>query len=395
MPPATLIADDLTGACDAAAPFAGRGPVGVFVAPLTPGPEWTAAAVDTESRGLPPAEAAEAVRTAVGRLRQRVGSGALFKKVDSTMRGPIGAELDALLEASGRQTVLLCPALPGHGRAVMNGTLLVNGAPAHESPIAHDPAYPGSTSDVAGIVRRGAARPVSCLPLDRVRGPGDPLERMLRDRAGHIIVADALTDADLDALAGAALGCPELALAGSAGLARAAARALGLLGAPAPLPAGRAWLIVAGSRHPATRAQLARLEGAGVIGVRLDGAGAPDIAPLVAEITGGRPVFIATGDREIPGPDGRKNARSRLSAVAARILADSRPDLIAVTGGETAAALLDAVGAARLDVSGAPSIGLALGHAIVDATRRVPLLTKAGGFGGPDLFLSLIEGTPP
>src|SRR5262245_61117088 len=64
----TLIADDLTGACDAGALFAGRAPVGVFVAPASPGPEWTVAAVDTESRELLPADAAAAVRAAIGCL---------------------------------------------------------------------------------------------------------------------------------------------------------------------------------------------------------------------------------------------------------------------------------------------------------------------------------------
>ncbi len=77
------------------------------------------------------------------------------------------------------------------------------------------------------------------------------------------------------------------------------------------------------------------------------------------------------------------------------MLADSRPDLIAVTGGDTAVALLRAVGATRLELSGAPSSGLALGDAVVDSTSRLPLLTKAGGFGPPDLFLALLEGTPP
>jgi D-threonate/D-erythronate kinase len=392
---ATLIADDLTGACDAGAPFAGRGRVGVFVAPASPGPEWTVAAVDTESRGLPPVDAAEAVRGVVRRLGTRPAGGLLFKKIDSTLRGPIGAELEALLETSGRRAALLCPAFPDQGRTVLNGTLLVSGAPAHENPIGRDPAYPGPTSNVVEIVRRGAARPVSFLPLDHVRGDRDALARTLRDVRHHIIVADSLTDGDLHALAGATLGCTGLALVGSAGLARAAAAAYGFLAPPAALPRGRAWLIVAGSLHPAARAQLGGLEAAGVMGVRLDGAADPDAAPLVAEIKGGRPVFIATSDRMVAGPDARLAARSRLTGFAARILADSRPDLIAVTGGETAAALLRAVGANRLDLSGAPLSGLALGDAVVDSTTRLPLLTKAGGFGPPDLFLALLERTSP
>jgi len=54
----TIIADDLSGACDAGALFAGRGPVGVFVAPDLPDARRHAAAVDTERRTLPPPDAA-------------------------------------------------------------------------------------------------------------------------------------------------------------------------------------------------------------------------------------------------------------------------------------------------------------------------------------------------
>jgi D-threonate/D-erythronate kinase len=392
---ATLIADDLTGACDAGALFAGRGPVGVFVAPASPATQCNVAAIDTESRGLAAADAADAVRAAVSRLGARLTGGLLFKKIDSTLRGPIGAELEVLLAASGRRTALLCPAFPAQGRAVVGGTLLVNGTPAHESPIGRDPAYPGPTSDVVEIARRGATRPVSFLPLGRVRGDQDALARTLRDARDHIIVADALTDGDLDTLAEATLDSPEVVLAGSAGLARAVSEAYGLVGPPAPLPSGRAWLIVIGSLHPAGRAQLRRLETSGVMGARLDGAGDPDIEPLIEQIKGGRPVFIATSDTVAVGPGARHAARSRLAGLAARMLADVRPDLIAVTGGETAVALLRAVGATRLELSGAPSSGLALGDALVDPTSKLPVLTKAGGFGPSDLFLSLLEGTPP
>src|SRR5882724_1555236 len=126
-PPATLIADDLTGACDAGALFAGRGRVAVFVTPATPGPEWNVAAVDTESRGLAPHRAAKAIRAAAERLGTRLAQGLLFKKIDSTLRGPVGAELESLLAASGRTSALVCPAFPGQHRVVVDGTLLVNG----------------------------------------------------------------------------------------------------------------------------------------------------------------------------------------------------------------------------------------------------------------------------
>src|SRR5882672_7127943 len=88
--PVTVIADDLTGACDAGALFAGRAPVPVFVGAVAPSADWPAAAVDTESRGLERAEAAARMRrTAAGLAGRR--DGIVFKKIDSTFRGSIAA----------------------------------------------------------------------------------------------------------------------------------------------------------------------------------------------------------------------------------------------------------------------------------------------------------------
>ena len=387
----TLLADDLTGACDAGAPFAGRSRVGVFVAPASPGAEWNVAAVDTETRAVEPREAAGGVRAAAGRLGTRLTRGLLFKKVDSTLRGAVGAELEALLSASGRPRALLCPAFPDQRRTVVRGTLLVGGAPAHRSPVGRDPAYPGSTSDVAEIVRGGALRPVCVVTLDRVRAGREALARALDGGGERIIVADAETDADLEALAGAALAAPELVLAGSAGLAGAVAAAVGCAGPPVALSAGRAWLIVAGSLHPATRAQIDALEAAGVKGLRLDDdARDPGCRVLVEAIRSGHPAFITTGEAACPTLPARAATASRLAEAAARVLAGSHPDLIVATGGETALALFRAVGAERLELAGAPASGLALGEAIVGAGRALPLLTKAGGFGAPDLLLTLL-----
>src|SRR5215831_5841786 len=157
---AMLIADDLTGACDAGAQFAGRGPVPVFVAPSSPGSEWDIAVVDTESRSLSPEDASYRVRATVAQLGRRLANRLLFKKIDSTLRGPVTAELEALLDASGRRAALVCPTLPAQHRTVVDGVLLVNGARVHESPIGKDPAFSGSTSSLIEIVGRGAKRPV-------------------------------------------------------------------------------------------------------------------------------------------------------------------------------------------------------------------------------------------
>jgi len=275
----------------------------------------------------------------------------------------------------------------------VDGVLLVNGAPVHESPIGKDPAFFGSTSNLAEIVGRGAKRPVRHVALDRVRGHHDGLVRALCEARDEIFVADASIDDDLDRLAESARGAHDLVLVGSAGLARAVAVAHGQAAATACMPDGRAWLIVAGSRHPATRSQIARLEQAGVRGARLSEGCDADVGALVEQIKAGRPAFITTGNDTVSAVGAQRAIAMRLAELAAKVVDHSLPDLLVVTGGDTAIEVLRAIGANRIELHGAPSIGLGLGVAIVDSASKFPLLTKAGGFGAPDLFLSLLGRT--
>src|SRR6266849_5669283 len=176
----SIIADDLTGACDTGCLFAGPGPVGVLAAPALTAADSSVITVDTESRSLPP----------------------------------------------------------------------------------RDPAFRAATSDVADLLAGGA--PVVPLGLDDVRAGAEKVAHLLEHHRGALVAADAETDADLATLAEAALLAPGTLIAGSAGLGRALSRALGC-GAPAvALPPGRARLVVVGSRHPASRAQLDALLAAGV-----------------------------------------------------------------------------------------------------------------------------------
>src|SRR6266850_908183 len=237
--PLTIVADDLTGACDTGALFAARGPVPVTVWPDPP-LRAPVSVVDTESRALNPVDAARRV-SGVARNLARTR---FFKKIDSTLRGPIGAELDALLRATSSPGALVCPTLPAERRVVVERVLLVGAQPVAETPIAEDPTFPraAGTSNVVDLLRPQLDRPFAWIPLGRVREGGSPLAARLVRLAGMVIVADAETDADLDALIEAVLelDAPPL-LVGAAGLALALARRLGLATArrptaPAPSP---------------------------------------------------------------------------------------------------------------------------------------------------------------
>ena len=136
--------------------------------------------INTQSRGVPPDEAAARVRATCREL-SAAGRTVWFKKIDSTLRGNVGAELAALHAALAPCVIVCTPALPEQGRTVQDGVLLVAGEPAMATP------YPRRDSrrarhrrrqlggdrhrapPVAGVPRRASARtPVP--PADRRSG---------------------------------------------------------------------------------------------------------------------------------------------------------------------------------------------------------------------------------
>jgi len=384
----TIVADDLTGACDTGALFAGRGPVSVVIAPALPEADPEVVTLDTESRALSENDAASAVRRLSTALASRLARSAVFKKIDSTFRGPVAVELDALVVGAGARAALVCPAFPAMGRTVVHGLLSVHGVPVHHSPIGSDPDYRAATSDLVEMLAGRSALPVSLLPLKEVRGPAADLARAARERRG-LVVVDAETDADLRALVHAAHDHSDLILAGSAGLAHAASAAWGHAATVPDLPAAGSCLVVAGSRHPATRGQIAALERAGITGVRVEQSGGSSTRGAVQRLREGDATFIASAEA-LEGT--REEMAARLAAAAGAVLAEIVPDLLVVTGGDTALAVLRALGPRRLELVGAPARGLALGRLVFDARAPITVLTKAGGFGAPELLVSLATG---
>ena len=338
----TIVADDLAGACDTGTLFARRAPVPVTVWPDLPVAEEVAA-VDTESRHLARDDATERVR---GTVARRPGATSWFKKIDSTLRGHVGAEIVALLEATETPSAVTCPAFPSEGRVVLDRVLRVEGA---------------AVADLVDRMRSETDRPLAWIPLAEVRAGVRALATRLARLPGMIAITDAETDDDLDTIVGAALALDRAPLlAGSAGLARSLAERLGLHAERASLPGGR-WLVVAGSLHPATRRQLPEARQAG---------------------------FRVLGTADGMDADAGE-AAATLAREAAHVLGTESFDLVAVTGGETAVALYRTLGAVRMDLVGAPRPGLAFGHFRAPGHPALPVLTKAGGFGPPDLFVSL------
>ncbi|MFJ5712395.1 four-carbon acid sugar kinase family protein [Streptomyces sp. NPDC093105] len=379
-PRVAVLADDLTSAGDGAAPFrrAGhRARVLLSGSPLAGhGQEDGVLAVDLGSRLVDADAAADRTREAA---RALAGAGLLLKTVDSTLRGHVAAEIRAAREGSGRPSVVIAPAFPAEGRTTLAGVQHVRGVRVDESEFARDPAHPVRTADLARILPDA----VLVDPDRTALLPGLLAE-------GGLFVCSAATDADLDRIVAAVPDHRAVLWVGSPGLAAALARHHthpDPSAAAGELPPAARPLVAVGSANPATRRQLDLLAAA-------PGAVSSDTAdPLRAADTPVRVLHTPHERRAEPAELTRRLAES----VAA--LADRAPfDGLVLTGGETAEAVLRALGAHGIDLHDEPEPGIARGTLAGPAgLAPVPVVIKAGGFGDDRTLLrlhALLTGAP-
>ncbi|WP_104203699.1 four-carbon acid sugar kinase family protein [Billgrantia saliphila] len=383
-----IVADDLTGALDAAAPFAGRG-MATRVAVNLEGLDMALAAgegtlqvvaVNTGSRHLGrdaairrAAEAAERLQASRPRL--------LLKKVDSTLRGQVVAESVALRRASMKR-LLVCPAVPSQGRCVLDGEVWVDGEPLSATAYARDALSPA----LAGPLDRGfAADGVSLVRHSLEAGRPLPVTDC---------VVDATDDTSLTRIAELLLEAPDAwlpvcaaglsqALALSPALTRGLALPRGLAEMPRPpsLPVPARILFAVGSRAPRALRQLEMLRESfpEVPWQPAFGPGCGDVDRRVRIIVPGVPADQAPGAEAVAG--------AMAEAVAAAG-GSERDGLLFLSGGDIALAVLERIGGKFIDLLGEYCPGVPLGHVNGDVER--PVMTKAGGFGEEDLLVRLI-----
>lgn len=218
-----IVADDLTGANDTGSLLAGNG----FSAATCLSPEaWDDsgfAGIDsitltTDSRLLPPAEARRRVYEGFRLLLAHNEAVVLAKRIDSTLRGNLGPEIEAALAAvdeSGRWTApalaVVVPAFPESQRIAVGGYLLVNGVPLARSPIARDPTSGIDSSQFVDILARQTSFAVGWVPEATVLAGAAAVRRMILDQraaGGRIVACDAVTDEDIATIAEALCEVP-------------------------------------------------------------------------------------------------------------------------------------------------------------------------------------------
>ncbi len=169
--PLYMLADDLAGAHDVAIPFAKRG----FAVAVPTGldrldrfAEADLVVLNTNTRSCGEAEAADQVEAACEAIRARSGT-LIYKKIDSTLRGHVGFEIDLVCDKMDFGLVVCAPAFPEMGRTTVGGYQLLHGVPLRGQDMV-GPDIPPQHAFIPDLLCNGSGRARSHIDLKTVHG---------------------------------------------------------------------------------------------------------------------------------------------------------------------------------------------------------------------------------
>ncbi|MEA5003072.1 MAG: four-carbon acid sugar kinase family protein, partial [Christensenella sp.] len=320
----------------------------------------------------------------------------LYKKTDSTMRGNIGAELTAMLKASGRNALVFVPAFPRMGRTVKDGIFRVGGELLSTTSYARDPFQPVVSDKVVDIVRQQTELPVRMIDVATEKLPQD---------APEILVCDAQSEQELEEIAQClAPIADKIVLAGCAGFAAYVASYIHGTRQKntETCPEGSGHIMLCGSINERTRQQVLyakekgmssyRLRPADYLGESLTHSSQAKIGELSR---GNGTVLLYTADSEgdilaakdyaaANGMDG-ENLHLRIAQGLGRIarycISDKHVGMLSVIGGDTLFGAMQGIKPKGFVLCREALPGVILSRLVFANGMEKYMLSKAGSFG--------------
>lgn len=409
-----IIADDFTGALDTGVQFAACGAVTRVIT------DWTAnlacyldkceiLVVDAETRHLDATHAGEIVSSIVSKAVP-LGITHIFKKTDSALRGNIGAELTALLEASGQPQLPFLPAFPQMNRRTVGGIHYIEDKPVAESVFGADPFEPVTHSSVMQIIAQQSTVEVTSCPA--------LAEGESSCSASGIVVYDASTLEDLSVTAQNLHTEGKLhIMAGCAGFGSVLPKLLKLgTGKPAQMPElDPNFLVICGSVNPITVAQMDRAEKEGFLRIRLvpeqkldpehwiTKAGEQEFQILRGILSQYRCRIIDTNDsggnkatadyaaqHGMSIEDVRQAVSRSIGYLVSRLFPNPNMGTLLITGGDTLLQCMDYMDIHEIEPLCEMDSGVVLSRFTYQGYTRY-VISKSGGFGKEDLLIKLAK----
>ncbi|MFR6281817.1 MAG: four-carbon acid sugar kinase family protein [Lacrimispora saccharolytica] len=403
-----VIADDFTGALDTGVQFAASGAETRVVTNIEydfsrTGREVQVLVLVSETRHV---KWEEAYRMVYGIAKRACESGIpyLYKKTDSALRGNIGSELKAVLDAAGKHTLHFLPAFPRMNRVTRNGIHYIDGSPVHESVFGKDPFEPVTCSYIPDMMRGE----VPVTVVESMDG---------WERQNGVMVYDASTDEELMSIGSFLKEKGELGLtAGCAGFAAVLPQLLGLSGKRRErISLDKKLLVACGSVNPITVRQLDYAERAGMKRIRLtpeqklekdyleseEGNRALEEWTKTAleeeccifdtnDLPGCRAACEYAGSHGLSLDELRVRIADTLGRVVEHLVRAGVKSTMLLTGGDTLMGFMRHIGCDEIVPACEMAPGTVLSQVDIDG-RTYSIISKSGGFGEEKLIAELAE----
>jgi uncharacterized protein YgbK (DUF1537 family) len=422
-----IIADDLTSATDCGIQVARSGACTIVIlGKYGIGRNVhgnSVISVDTDTRSAPSGEAYKTVKEAAEKMRAN-GYGEIYKSLDSTLRGNLGAEIDAVMDVYNFDFSVVAPAFPHYGRTTVKGRHYLKGVPITQTEFAVDPRTPVKEDDLVELFSCQSRRKVGLIDLYILRSGEADVSEHIAELKGHgveIIIFDAQAEEDLDRIVQTISKIDSNVLwAGSTGLARFIPQALNLetnkFVRKEPPIFKRNAMLVSGSTSEKTRNQLnilkAQVEIVAVelrpLEIILDARRAEkEIANcksrLLEALNNGKNAALHV-------PESReKVAATKLEAfkmgldhtqipiiisealakITKQVIEEFELRGLILIGGDTAKMVCKELGVVGIELLEEVELGVPLGYLV--GTAPMLVVTKAGGFGSPNVLVKALR----
>lgn len=384
-----IIADDFTGANDTGVQMKKHGlPASVLLKMDDFSKTSGSVVFDTESRVIPAEEAYNKVKAVLQEALKQGDYEFLYKKVDSTLRGNIVAEVKAMVELYQPELVVFAPAFPKAGRTTEDGIQRVNGTPLLATELVQDPRNPIAYDNITWLLSEGFQVAVSHHDLEQVRSAELVLE-------GDYHTFDAVHTADMQLIAKHVIRSNKRTLwIGSAGLAE------GFFDYKYP---NYPVLSILGSVSESSMAQMeyAQKHHVPVVEIDmtavLDGADCQQWVDEAVQLlkSGSDLIVTAAHSREayqqvldygkqknVSGEKLSELTKETLGRLVCYVLEQVKVNGLFLTGGDTAISVINHLGAQGSRIDSEVLTGFVLSRLHGGDYDGLPIITKAGAFGG-------------
>jgi uncharacterized protein YgbK (DUF1537 family) len=422
-----LIADDLTGGADAGAQFAKKGLNTLLISgkdnarvDFSKYSYPDVLVINTDSRGLSPEKASSLISNLFKNYDKELFS-IIYKKIDSTLRGNIGYEIDAILKKMNDSLCLMAPSYPEQNRRLVGGIMIVGEKPLALTEVAQNTTSPILESHVSKLLQRQSHYTIGWIDLTHVASGPEGLRQAVereRKRGAKVIIFDAVSRQDLANIAEVGFFIKKKPLfVGSAGLAEEVAKKIIPRETPSSEPIKQEKklfkhiFIIGGSASSVTHQQLRRMEQRGIPSYPLNQTllvadhnraenEKEDLSKRMANSLSQGTVILKT-TQDILQPEDSKGfpihlkITKTLAEMSLSALIQSRVDVhdlaLILTGGDTAQGIINTLDIDGIRIEGELLKGIIKGHLIGGKWDGLTVVTKAGAFGKEDALDNIVN----